>query len=96
MYHGSGFNVPSSTLGHGLDQIIGFYTTRVLVATSEVEARERAVPELLKEETLKHLISVTTSTTGREPIIEIESIKKLSWFEDRQQKHAGFSFYAND
>lgn len=96
MYHGSKFNVPSTTPAPGFEAIIGFYTTRIVVAENELEAKEKGIDQLLNEEEVRHLISTTQSTSGKEPIIEIESVRRLSWNGHRRQKHAGFAFYSDD
>lgn len=96
MYHGSKLNVPLSEPTLDMESIIGFYTTRIVVAGSELEAMEKAMAQLLGEEQVKNLIATTKDISGNEPIIEIERVQKLSWHQDRLQKHKGFTFYAND
>ncbi len=57
-----------------MDPIIGFYTTRVVVAKNEQEAREKAVEELLKEDQVKNLIKITRTNSTKVPVIEVDKI----------------------
>ena len=79
-----------------MDPIIGFYTTRVVVAKNEQEAREKAVEELLKEDQVKNLIKITRTNSTKVPVIEVEKIQEISWFQNRLQKYAGFTLYRNE
>jgi len=94
MYHGSEFEVPSSE--PGMNPVIGFYTTRVVVAKNEQEAREKAVEELLKEDHVQNFIKITRTNSTKVPMIEVEKIKELFWFQNRMQKYAGFTLYQNE
>jgi hypothetical protein len=94
MFHGSEFEVPSSE--PGMNPVIGFYTTRVVVAKNEQEAREKAVEELLKEDYVQNFIKITRTNSTKVPMVEIEKIQKLSWLQNRLQKHAGFTLYQNE
>lgn len=94
MFHGSEFEVPS--FESGMDSIIGFYTTRVVVAKNEQEARKKAVEELLKEDQVQTFIKITRNSSTKMPMIEVENIQEISWFQNRLRKHAGFTLYQNE
>ena len=76
-----------------MSPVIGFYTTRVLVAKNEQEVREKAVEELLKEENVQNFIKITRTNSKKTPLIEVEEIQKLFWFQSRLRKPPGFCFY---
>ena len=52
--------------------------------------------ELLKEDQVKDLIKITRSNSTKEPVIDIENIQEISWFQNRLQKFAGFTLYRNE
>ena len=94
MFHGAEFEVPSSE--PGTNPVIGFYTTRVVVAKNKQEAREKAVEELLKEDHVQNFIKITRKNSTKMPMIEVESIQEISWFQNRLRKYAGFTLYQNE
>ncbi len=78
-----------------VDPVIGFYTTRIVVARNEQEAGEKGVEELLKEKEVQNFIRATRCSSNKEPVIEIEKIEEVSWLQSLK-KYAGFSLYQHE
>lgn len=71
-------------------EILGFYTTKIVTASSQDEAESKAI-ELIKQD--KRFIS-SISSSKKEPTIHLELISKASFWE--KTGGSGYTFWSMD
>ncbi|MDH5179549.1 MAG: hypothetical protein OEZ39_11955 [Gammaproteobacteria bacterium] len=67
---------------------MGFYTTRIVKADSIEEAEDKAI-HLIKTD--QSLINIMVKESVLEPVIEVDSVYKASWWKRTGGK--GYTFY---
>lgn len=77
----------------GVNQKVGFYTTRFVEAESEKEA-EYAVMDMLRSD--PELIQVVLNEESALPVMFAEEIEELESFKGLPVAGAGFSFYPEE
>jgi hypothetical protein len=88
MLNGTGIRIPGQD---GADDIVGFYTTRLVRASSEAEAERQARENVLGEWSVG---KYAVSNAGARPTLSTEWIKRTSFFDQFVFKATGHVFYA--
>ena len=92
MFSGDGISLPSK---NGLDFVRGFFTTRLVKATTAADAREIAKELVLSEWCQGG--AYATSNQGSVPSLAVESVLPISTLKGIfKRKPAGYTFYLND
>jgi hypothetical protein len=88
MLHGTGIHVPGNS---GAPPIIGFYTTRVVRASSEAEAAHAAKSVVTAQ---WQSGEYAESNTGGLPQLRIESVARTGFFRGMLFRNGGHTFYS--
>jgi hypothetical protein len=90
MLHGTGIRVPSQEVGR---EIIGFYTTRLVLAPTEGEAVTRAHGKVMSQWSSGNY---ARSNKGQLPELSTQWVERTSFLDLFFFKATGHTFYAAD
>lgn len=90
MLEGKGIDIPSE---ENKPSITGFFTTRLVRASTTEEAEEKAKTVILAEWTSGEY---ARANKGRLPSLTVSSLEKTSFIESLKSKYSGYSFYLHD
>lgn len=88
MLEGDGIDIPSEENG---PSIIGFFTTRLVRASTPKDAEEKAMTMILSEWKSG---TYALANRGLLPNLVTSSIEQASLFETFKSKYSGYSFYS--
>jgi hypothetical protein len=88
MMGGTGIEVPC--LEDGEEPITGFFTTRLVKASSIAEAEEIAKEMVLRDWTSGEYAS---TNRGAPPVVRIEAAHETSWWRLFRFRNTGYTFY---
>jgi len=90
MLEGKGIDIPSEENG---PPITGFFTTRLVRASTIEEAEEKAKTMILTEWASG---DYARANKGSFPSLTVSSMEKTSFIESLKSKYSGYSFYLHD
>jgi hypothetical protein len=90
LLHGDGIRVEGETASR---PIVGFYTTRMVRATSEVEARRKAI-EVVRQQWATG--AEAKSNLGSAPSLKVEEISPAKLLQGLLFRNTGYTFYPED
>jgi hypothetical protein len=89
MLHGHGIRFPFEDG----KLVIGFYTSRVVMAASAEEAVEKAKAQVTE---LWASPEYAAQNQGPLPVLKTEKVSEVSWWQARKIPNKGHTFYANE
>ncbi len=90
MLEGTGLDIPSA---EDKPSIVGFFTTRLVRASTTEEAEEKVKTMILTEWTSGEY---ARANKGSLPSLTASSIEKTTFIESLKSKYLGYSFYLRD
>ncbi|MBI3415102.1 MAG: hypothetical protein HY043_07250 [Verrucomicrobia bacterium] len=88
LFRGSGLHVPDAD---GTCTIVGFFTTRVVDGADDEQARARTRQSLMNDLDNQFCASELLRMS-----IEVDEVRKVSWWYRRFRSPSGFTFYATE